>query len=73
MLTVQNTFCDFEHELLELPTCLGIIIPSCQTTYHYSTSNAVPAPVVALILQQSHQYPLEAKAGQIAAISDAYK
>ena len=59
-----------DRELMALPVRfggLGIIDPSRQATTHYNMSEKITAPLVALILQQSHTYSPEAKAEQIKA------
>ena len=66
-LTGQNPFNDQYRDLLALPARLGglgITNPSKQTTSHFDASKKITAPLVALITQQSHSYPLEAKAKQ---------
>ena len=66
-LTGQNPFNDQYRDLLALPARLGglgITNPSKQTTSHFDASKKITTPLVALITQQSHSYPLEAKAKQ---------
>ena len=50
---------------------LGIIDPSWQTTFQHNTSMKITAPLVALILRQSHTYPSEAKAKQMKSKNNA--
>ena len=73
-LTGQAAFSDADRDLMALPVCLGglgIINPSCQSTAHNNTSVKITAPLVALILQQSHILPPEAKDGQLRARMDS--
>ena len=67
-LTSQNAFGDADRDLLALPVCLrglGIIDPCRQSTVDNTTSEKIIAPLVALILQQSHAYAPEANAEQL--------
>ena len=67
-LTGRNAFNDGERDLIALPVHLGglgIIDPSRQTTFQHDASEKITALLVALILQQSHIYPSEAKVKQM--------
>ena len=71
-LTGQNPFSDADRNLMALPVRfggLGIINPSQQCTPNNSMAEKTTAPLVALILQQSHSYPPEVKAEQLKARS----
>ena len=66
-LTGQNPFNDQYRDLLALPARLGglgITNPSKQTTSQFDASMKITAALAALITQQSHSYPPEAKAKQ---------
>ena len=69
-LTGQNAFNDVDRDLMALPARLGglgIIDPSHQSATQHNASMKITAPLVTLILQQSHSYPTEAKIEQIEA------
>ena len=73
-LTGQNPFSDADRNLMALPVRfggLGIINPSQQCTANNSMAEKTTAPLVALILQQSHSYPPEVKAEQLKARKDS--
>ncbi len=73
-LTGRNAFNDGERDLMALSVRLGglgIIDPSRQTAYQHNTSEKITAPLVALILQQSHTYPSEVKAKQMKSKNNA--
>ena len=66
-LTGQNPFIDQYRDLLALPAHLGglgITNPSKQTTSQFDASMKITTALAALITQQSHSYPPEAKAKQ---------
>ena len=66
-LTGQNAFNDTDRDLMALPARLGgldITDPSRQTSPQHIASVKITAPLVTLILEQSHSYPTEAKAEQ---------
>ena len=52
---------------------LGIINPSHNNQIQHQSSEHITAPLVSLILQQSHTYPQEAKAEQLRAKEQAVK
>ena len=52
---------------------LGIINPTRNTTSHHQSSESITAPLVSLILEQSHTYHHEAKAEQLRAKKEAVK
>ena len=67
-LTGQIAFSDDDRDLFALPVRLGglgIPDPCQQSKTNNSTSEKITAPLVALILQQSHAYTPEAKAKQL--------
>ena len=61
-LTGQNTFNDVTRKLMTLPVlrlgALGITNPSADTPSHHDASMKITAPLIALIMDQSHQYPI---------------
>ena len=64
-LTGQNALNDETRELMAIPVRrggLGIINPSHNNQIQHQSSEHITAPLVSLILQQSHTYPQEAKA-----------
>ena len=72
-LTGQNAFNDANRDLMALPVRfggLGIIDPCRQSTANNNASEKITAPLVALILQQSHTYSSETKAEQLRARKD---
>ena len=72
-LTGQNAFNDADRDLMALPVRfggLGIINPCRQSTTNNNASEKITAPLVALILQQSHTYSSETKAEQLRARKD---
>ena len=67
-LTGQNAFNDVTRELMALPVRLGglrITNPSADTTAHYEASKKITAPLTALNIEQSQQYPNATKAEQL--------
>ncbi len=52
---------------------LGIINPTRNNGYHHQSSENITAPLVSLILDQSHVYHQEAKAQQLSAKKEAVK
>ena len=67
-LTGQNAFSDNIRDLLALPVRLGglgITNPAASTTAHYNASKKITAPLTALIMEQSSQYPNITKAEQL--------
>ena len=52
---------------------LGIINPTRNNSYHHKSSQSITAPLVSLILVQSHTYHQEAKAEQLIAKKKAVK
>ena len=75
-LTGQNALNDETRELMALPVRregLGIINPSHNNQFQHQSSEHITAPLVSLILQQSHTYPQEAKAEQLRAKEQAAK
>ena len=52
---------------------LGIINPTKNNTSHHQSSEKITAPLVSLILEQSHTYHQEAKAEQLRAKKEAVK
>ena len=52
---------------------LGIINPSHNNQIQHQSSEHITAPLISLILQQSHTYPQEAKAEQLRAKEQAVK
>ena len=71
-LTGQNAFNDADRDLMAVPVRfggLGIIDPCRQSTAN-NKSEKITAPLVALILQQSHTYSSETKAEQLRARKD---
>ena len=52
---------------------LGIINPTINNRYHHQSSENITAPLVSLILEQSHTYHQEAKAEQLKAKNEAMK
>ena len=72
-LTGQNAFKDTDRDLMALAVRfggLGIIDPCRQSTANNNASEKITAPLVALILQQSHTYSSETKAEQLRARKD---
>ena len=72
-LTGQNAFNNADRDLMALPVRfggLGIIDPCRQSTANNNASEKITAPLVALILQQSHTYSSETKAEQLRARKD---
>ena len=72
-LTGQNAFNDTDRDLMALAVRfggLGIIDPCRQSTANNNASEKITAPLVALILQQSHTYSSETKAEQLRARKD---
>ena len=75
-LTGQNALNDETRELMALPVRhggLGIINPSHNNQIQHQSSEHITAPLVSLIVQQSHTYPQEAKAEQLRAKEQAVK
>ena len=75
-LTGQNAFNDDIRDLMALPVRhggLGIINPTINNRYHHQSSENITAPLVSLILEQSHTYHQEAKAEQLRAKNEAMK
>ena len=73
-ITGQNAFNDNDRDLMALPVRLGglgIIDPSCQAASQCRTSEKITAPLTALIMMQSQEYPPEAKSEQIRAKNTA--
>ena len=73
-LTGQAAFNDTNRDLMALPVHLGglgITNPSSQSTSHNNASEKITAPLVALILQQSHILPPETKDEQLRARKDS--
>ena len=69
-LTGQNAFKDADRELMALPVRfggLGIINPCQQSANNNNASKKITAPLVALIIQQSHTYTPETKTEQLKA------
>ena len=69
-ITGQNAFNDADRDLMALPTRLGglgIANPSHRSSTHFNNSNAITAPLVNLILQQSNVYPPETRRAQLRA------
>ena len=69
-LTGQNAFNDADRDLMALPVRLrglGIIDPSRQSTANNNASEKITAPLITLILQQSHTYSSETKTEQLRA------
>ena len=67
-LTGQNAFSDNIRDLLALPVrlgALGITNPAANTTAHYNASKKTTAPLTALIMEQSSQYPNITKVEQL--------
>ena len=67
-LTGQNAFNDNTWELMALPVQLGglgIPNPSASEVAHHDASNKITAPLTALIVEQSHQYPNTTKVEQL--------
>ena len=52
---------------------LGIINPTKNNTSHHQSSENITAPLISLILEQSHTYHQEAKAEQLRAKKEAVK
>ena len=74
-ITGQNALSDNDRDLMALTAHLGglgIIDPSQQATGHFSSSEKITAPLAALILLQSQEYPPEVKAEQLRAKSTAH-
>ena len=72
-ITGQNAFNDTDSDLMALPVRfggLGIINPCRQSTANNNASEKFTAPLVALILKQSHTYSSETKAEQLRARKD---
>ena len=75
-LTGQNALNDDIRDLMALPVRhvgLGIINPTINNRYHHQSSENITAPLVSLILEQSHTYHQEAKAEQLRAKNEAMK
>ena len=75
-LTGLNAPSDEMRELMALPVRhggLGIINPCQNNQIQHQSSERITAPLVSLILQQSHTYPQEAKAEQLRAKNEAAK
>ena len=73
-LTGQVAFGDAARDLMALPVRLGglgVINPSRQSTAHNNMSKKITAPLVALILQQSHVLSPETKDEQLRARKDS--
>ena len=69
-LTGQSSFSDAERDLMALPPRLGglgIINPVRYSSFQFSSSVNITAPLVELILQQSHIYSNEVLTSQFAA------
>jgi hypothetical protein len=72
-LTGQNAFNDADRDLMALQVRLGglgIVDPCRQSTANFSASAKITAPLVALILEQSHAYSSETKEEQVGARKD---
>ena len=75
-LTGQSALSDETRDLMALPAQhggLGIINPTRNTTTHNQSSDNITAPLVSLILEQSHTYHHEAKAEQLRTKKEAVK
>ena len=75
-LTGQTELSDETRDLMALPVRLGglgIINPTKNNTSHHQSSENITAPLVSLILEQSHTYHQEAKAEQLRAKKEAVK
>ena len=75
-LTGQNAFNDTERDLLALPVRLdglGILDPCKKSALHYSMCEAISAPLVRLILDQSETYAPEVKEVQARMRNNAQK
>ena len=75
-LTGQSALNCETRELMALPIRhggLGIINPTRNNSYHHKSSQSITAPLVSLILVQSHTYHQEAKAEQLNAKKKAVK
>lgn len=69
-LTGQNAMNEENRDLMALPVRhggLGIINPTKNNKSHHKSSTNITAPLVSLILDQSHTYHLEAKVEQFKA------
>ena len=67
-LTGQNAFTDADRNLMALPVRLGglgIINPCLNSAPSNKMSQEITAPLVTLIMEQSHTYTAEAKAEQL--------
>ena len=70
VITGQNPFNDDDRDLMALPARLGglgIVNQTHQATTQYSSSKKITAPLTALILEQSHEYPSVVKNEQMGA------
>ena len=75
-LTGQCALSDETRDLMALPVWHGghgIINPTRNNTSHYQYSESITAPLVSLILEESHTYQQEAKAEQLRARKEAAK
>ena len=66
----QPSFSDTEQNLFALPARLrglGVVDPVSYSLFQYTASVEVTVPLVHLILQQSHTYPVEVLSSQIEA------
>ena len=75
-LTGQNAFNDITRELMALPVRLGglgITNPCANTPLHHDASLKITAPLTALIMEQSNQYPNTTKIEQIRFKKEAVK
>ena len=75
-LTGQSALSDETRDLMALPIRhggLGITNPTRNNTSYHQSSENITAPLVSLILEQSHTYHQEAKAEQLSAKKEAVK
>ena len=75
-LTGQSALNDETRDLMALPVRhggLGIINPTRNTRSHHQSSESITAPLVSLIVEQSHTYDQEAKVEQLRAKKEAIK
>ena len=73
-LTGQSALSDETRDLMALPIRhggLGITNPTRNNTSYHQSSENITAPLVSLILEQSHMYHQEAKAEQLSAKKEA--
>ena len=73
-LTGQSALNDETRDLMALPVRhggLGVINPTRNTRSHHQSSESITAPLVSLIVEQSHTYDQEAKVEQLRAKKEA--